>query len=116
MTAPSGSLFRRGDFAMSVASTVSQTSFGDRLLGAAQSLGRSLMLPIAVLPAAALLLRLGQPDIWSWTNNSYMVANGVPWMAQAGNALFTNLPMIFAVGIAIGLTGDAGAGDRKSTR
>lgn len=95
---------------MSVASTASQTSFGDRLLGAAQSLGRSLMLPIAVLPAAALLLRLGQPDIWTWTNNSYMVANGIPWMAQAGNALFANLPMIFAVGIAIGLTGDAGAG------
>src|SRR5579883_3040358 len=95
---------------MSVASTASPTSFGDRLLGAAQSLGRSLMLPIAVLPAAALLLRLGQPDIWTWTNNSYMVANGISWIAQAGNALFVNLPMIFAVGIAIGLTGDAGAG------
>lgn len=95
---------------MSVASTASQTTFGDRLLGAAQSLGRSLMLPIAVLPAAALLLRLGQPDLWAWTNNAFMVANGIPWMAQAGNALFANLPMIFAVGIAIGLTSDAGAG------
>lgn len=95
---------------MSVASTTSKTTTGDRLLGAAQALGRSLMLPIAVLPAAALLLRLGQPDIWAWTNNSYMVANGVPWMAQAGNAIFAQLPMIFGVGIAIGLTGDAGAG------
>jgi PTS system N-acetylglucosamine-specific IIC component len=95
---------------MSTASTPSQTTFGDRLLGAAQSLGRSLMLPIAVLPAAALLLRLGQPDLWAWTNNASMVASGIPWMAQAGNALFANLPMIFAVGIAIGLTGDAGAG------
>lgn len=95
---------------MSAASTAPQTTFGDRLLGAAQSLGRSLMLPIAVLPAAALLLRLGQPDLWAWTNNASLVANGIPWMAQAGNALFVNLPMIFAVGIAIGLTGDAGAG------
>jgi PTS system N-acetylglucosamine-specific IIC component len=35
----------------------------DRALGALQSVGRSLMLPIAVLPAAALLLRLGQDDL-----------------------------------------------------
>ncbi|HEY1350006.1 MAG TPA: N-acetylglucosamine-specific PTS transporter subunit IIBC [Ktedonobacteraceae bacterium] len=95
---------------MSAASTASQPTFSDRLLGAAQSLGRSLMLPIAVLPAAALLLRLGQPDLWAWTQNASLVAGGIPWMAQAGNALFANLPMIFAVGIAIGLTGDAGAG------
>jgi N-acetylglucosamine PTS system EIICBA or EIICB component len=95
---------------MSVANTASQTSFGDRLLGGAQSLGRSLMLPIAVLPAAALLLRLGQSDLWAFTNNAYLIANGIPWMAAAGNALFNNLPLIFAVGIAIGLTGDTGAG------
>jgi PTS system N-acetylglucosamine-specific IIC component len=70
----------------------------DRVLGALQSLGRSLMLPIAVLPAAALLLRFGQPDLLNLT-----------WMANAGNAIFANLPMIFAVGIAIGLTGGEGA-------
>jgi N-acetylglucosamine PTS system EIICBA or EIICB component len=70
----------------------------DRVLGALQSLGRSLMLPIAVLPAAALLLRLGQDDLL-----------GLPWMAAAGDAIFTNLPVIFAIGIAIGLTGGEGA-------
>lgn len=70
----------------------------DRVLGALQSLGRSLMLPIAVLPAAALLLRFGQPDLLNLT-----------WMANAGAAIFSNLPMIFAVGIAIGLTGGEGA-------
>ena len=71
----------------------------DRALGAAQSIGRSLMLPIAVLPAAALLLRFGQPDLLN-----------LPWMAAAGNALFLpNLSLIFAVGIAIGLTGGEGA-------
>ncbi len=69
-----------------------------RILGSFQSIGRSLMLPIAVLPAAALLLRLGQPEVLN-----------LPWMANAGNAIFANLPMIFAIGIAIGLTGGEGA-------
>lgn len=79
-------------------STPTSPSPGDRVLGALQSLGRSLMLPIAVLPAAALLLRLGQPDLLNLT-----------WMAAAGNAIFANLSMIFALGIAIGLTGGEGA-------
>src|SRR5215472_8230754 len=78
--------------------TVTSPSTGDRVLGALQSVGRSLMLPIAVLPAAALLLRFGQSDLLN-----------LPWMAAAGNALFANLSMIFAVGIAIGLTGGEGA-------
>src|SRR5579885_95522 len=71
---------------------------GYRILVALQSVGRSLMLPIAVLPAAALLLRLGQPELLN-----------LPWMANAGNAIFANLPMIFAIGIAVGLTGGDGA-------
>jgi len=82
---------------------------GDRVLGALQSVGRSFMLPIAVLPAAGLLLRFGQPDLLghpgvlgiSWLNLS--------WMSAAGGAIFDNLSMIFAVGIAIGLTGGEGA-------
>src|SRR5579872_5038864 len=95
-----------GEFTMSttntasgvMASTPTAPSGWDRVLGALQSLGRSLMLPIAVLPAAALLLRFGQPDLLNLT-----------WMANAGNAIFANLPLIFAVGIAIGLTGGEGA-------
>src|SRR5436309_15793844 len=78
--------------------TVTSPSGFDRALGALQSLGRSLMLPIAVLPAAALLLRLGQPDLLN-----------LPWMAAAGYANFSNPSMIFAIGIAIGLTGREGA-------
>lgn len=70
----------------------------DRALASLQSVGRSLMLPIAVLPAAALLLRLGQDDLL-----------GLPWMAAAGDAIFANLPILFAIGIAVGLTGGAGA-------
>jgi PTS system N-acetylglucosamine-specific IIC component len=70
----------------------------ERVLGPLQNLGRSLMLPIAVMPAAALLLRLGQPDLLD-----------LPWMAAAGDAVFSNLAMIFAVGIAFGLAGGEGA-------
>jgi PTS system N-acetylglucosamine-specific IIC component len=59
------------------------------------------MLPIASLPAAALLLRLGQPDL--------LGADGLGWdhvstiLGAAGNALFANLPLLFAVGVAIGM-------------
>ena len=54
-------------------------------------LGKALMLPIAVLPIAGLLLRLGQPDLLN-----------IAFVAEAGQAIFTNLPVIFALGIAIG--------------
>jgi PTS system N-acetylglucosamine-specific IIC component len=57
-----------------------------------QPLGRALMLPIAVLPIAALLLRLGQPDMFD-----------IPFVAAAGNAIFSNLGLLFATGIAVGL-------------
>jgi len=56
-----------------------------------QQLGRALMLPIAVLPVAGLLLRLGQPDLL-----------GLAVMAQAGDAIFANLALIFAIGVAVG--------------
>jgi N-acetylglucosamine PTS system EIICBA or EIICB component len=57
-----------------------------------QKLGRALMLPIAVLPVAGLLLRLGQPDLLD-----------LPMVAAAGNAIFSNLGLLFAVGIGVGL-------------
>ena len=59
------------------------------------------MLPIAALPAAALLLRLGQPDL--------LGADGLGWdrvaavVGAAGNAIFANLALLFAVGVAIGM-------------
>lgn len=56
-----------------------------------QHLGRSLMLPIAVLPVAAILLRLGQGDLLD-----------IPFIAESGAAIFANLGMLFAVGIAVG--------------
>jgi PTS system N-acetylglucosamine-specific IIC component len=60
--------------------------------GGLQQLGRALMLPIAVLPIAGLLLRLGQPDLLGWAA-----------MASAGDAVFSNLGLLFAVGVGVGL-------------
>src|SRR6185437_3923580 len=57
-----------------------------------QPLGRALMLPIAVLPAAGLLLRLGQPDLLN-----------IAFIAAAGDAIFSNLGLLFAIGVAVGL-------------
>ena len=62
------------------------------LLARLQPLGRALMLPIAVLPIAALLLRLGQDDML-----------GIPFVAAAGDAIFSNLGLLFAAGVAVGL-------------
>ena len=56
-----------------------------------QKLGRALMLPIAVLPIAGLLLRLGQPDLLN-----------IAFIAAAGDAVFSNLGVLFAVGVAVG--------------
>ena len=68
---------------------MSKTAFAN-----VQQLGRSLMLPIAVLPIAGLLLRLGQPDLLD-----------VKVIAQAGEAVFKNLPLLFAIGVAVGFAG-----------
>src|SRR4051794_29602686 len=70
-----------------------------RGLAGLQRLGRSLMLPIAALPAAGLLNRLGQDDMLGRFSSLETVA---AVMAAAGGALFDNLGLIFAVGIAIG--------------
>jgi PTS system N-acetylglucosamine-specific IIC component len=67
-------------------------------LATLQPLGRALMLPIAVLPAAGLMLRLGQPDL---TGLLHLGAVG-PLIAAAGDAIFHNLGLLFAVGVAVG--------------
>ena len=57
-----------------------------------QPLGRALMLPIAVLPIAGLLLRLGQADLLN-----------MPFIASAGDAIFSHLGLLFGIGVAVGL-------------
>lgn len=70
-----------------------------RSLAGLQRFGRSLMLPIAVLPAAGILLRLGQDDLLGRFSSMETAASVI---SAAGQAVFTWLPLIFAVGIAIG--------------
>jgi len=67
----------------------------NKIFGKLQRLGKALMLPIAVLPVAGLLLRLGQPDVFDIT-----------FIAKAGGAVFDNLPLLFAIGVAVGLAKD----------
>jgi len=65
------------------------------ILGWLQPLGGALLLPIATLPIAGLLLRLGQPDLLN-----------IPFIAAAGDAIFSNLGLLFAIGVAVGLAKD----------
>lgn len=58
-----------------------------------QPIGRALMLPIAVLPVAGLLLRLGQPDLLN-----------LAFVASAGSAIFANIGLLFAIGVGVGLS------------
>lgn len=85
----------------------------DKIFGVLQRVGRSFMLPIAILPVAGLLLGLGQ----SFTNADFLKTYGlngvmgegtIPYgiftvMGDAGNIIFANLPLIFAIGVAIGM-------------
>jgi N-acetylglucosamine PTS system EIICBA or EIICB component len=80
-----------------------QQKSGLRIPGFAQlqRLGKSLMLPIAVLPAAGILLRLGQPDVLG-SIKTPVIGPFFQAMSAAGDAVFANLPLLFAVGVAIG--------------
>ena len=85
----------------------------DKIFGVLQRVGRSFMLPIAILPVAGLLLGLGG----SFTNETLLEAYGIMGimgpgtiinqilqvMNAAGNIVFANLPVIFAMGVAIGM-------------
>lgn len=85
----------------------------DKIFGVLQRVGRSFMLPIAVLPVAGLLLGIGS----SFTNETTIATYGLQAilgdgtmlhalltiMSKAGNVIFDNLPIIFAVGVAIGM-------------
>jgi PTS system N-acetylglucosamine-specific IIC component len=62
------------------------------VLASLQKVGGALMLPIAVLPIAGLLLRLGQPDLLDSAS-----------VAAAGEAIFNNLGLLFAIGVSVGL-------------
>ena len=67
-----------------------------KLFSQLQRIGKSLMLPIAVLPAAALLLRLGAGDVFD-----------IPFVMAAGSAIFDNLALLFGIGVAVGIAHDS---------
>ena len=85
----------------------------DKIFGVLQRVGRSFMLPIAILPVAGLLLGVGS----SFTNATMIETYGLQGilgdgtllhalltiMSSAGSVIFDNLPLIFAVGVAIGM-------------
>ncbi|MDY3828562.1 MAG: glucose PTS transporter subunit IIA [Clostridium sp.] len=85
----------------------------EKIFGVLQRVGRSFMLPIAILPIAGLLLGIGG----SLTNTNMLqvyglmdvIGPGTIWnsiftlMSQAGNVIFANLPLLFAMGVAIGM-------------
>ena len=89
---------------MSTAATAtSAKKSGPRIPGFAQlqRLGKSLMLPIALLPAAGILLRLGQPDLMGQIKTP-IIGPFFEAMSAAGGAIFGHLPLLFAIGVAIG--------------
>lgn len=86
---------------------------GGAIFGVLQRVGRSFMLPIALLPIAGLLLGIGA----SFTNSATISVYGLEWllgpgtflntvlsiMSATGNIIFSNLPIIFAMGVALGM-------------
>ncbi|MEC4015136.1 PTS transporter subunit EIIC [Streptomyces sp. H27-D2] len=75
---------------------------GAGAMAVAQRIGRSLMLPVAVLPAAALMVRLGQTDMLGKESFPDFLNKIAGFLAAGGGALLDNMPLLFAVGIAIG--------------
>src|SRR6476469_8470549 len=88
---------------MSQAEVTGKKKAGFRIPGFAQlqRLGKSLMLPIALLPAAGILLRLGQPDLLGGIDVP-VIGPFFDAMSAAGGAIFDNLSLLFAIGVAIG--------------
>ncbi|AZQ71768.1 PTS sugar transporter subunit IIA [Streptomyces luteoverticillatus] len=76
--------------------------FGAGAMAIAQRIGRSLMLPVAVLPAAALLVRLGNDDMLGRKSFPEFIIKIAGYMSAGGNALLSNMALLFAVGVAIG--------------
>lgn len=84
------------------------------MLAKLQKLGKSLMLPVATLPAAGILQGLGlidyQKDIPLGALGAFLNQYVTPFMTSGALAILDNLPIIFAIGVAIGFAGDAVAG------
>jgi glucose-specific phosphotransferase system IIBC component len=108
---------------MSTATEVApaKQSVGAKAFGYLQRIGKALMVPVAILPAAGLLLGIGAglqqetlTDIAPWLlNDTWVTISTV--MKASGDIVFANLPLIFAIGVAIGLANDAGVAALAAT-
>src|SRR3954452_19711408 len=74
-----------------------------------QKIGKSMMLPVSVLPVAGILLGVGS------ANFSFLPESVSLIMAKSGDAIFGNLPLLFAIGVAIGLTENDGVAAMAGT-
>ncbi len=71
--------------------------FTEKVMPMLQRLGQAIIVPIAILPAAAILFRIGSPDLLN-----------IPILSVAGQMIFANLSLLFAIGVALGFTKDSG--------
>src|SRR5690242_21069510 len=97
---PSARLTRRNPMSTATATAAPARKRRSGLFQGLQKVGRSLQLPIAVLPAAGIMVRLGADDVFG--------KDGLGWgkvatvFANAGGALTGALPILFCLGVAIG--------------
>ena len=94
-------------------STAPRQSIGSRAFGVLQKLGRALMIPVAVLPAAGLLLGIGGGLLAGveqgvYVINSPVILGALEIMKASGDAVFAILPLLFAVGVVIAFTNNDG--------
>ncbi|MFD5509608.1 PTS transporter subunit EIIC [Streptomyces sp. NPDC127051] len=82
--------------------TAAEKKKGAGVMAVMQRIGRSLMLPVAVLPAAALLVRLGDKDMLGDPSLPTFLTKIAGYMSAGGGAILDNMALLFAVGIAIG--------------
>lgn len=84
-------------------------SVGKDAFGLLQKLGKAVMLPVSVLPVAGILLGVGSSKI------AFIPQPVLDLMARSGGAVFGNLPLLFAIGVALGLTGGDGVAALAAT-
>ena len=94
--------------------------FGSRAFGLLQKLGRALMIPVAVLPAAGILLGIGGGllagvDRGTFPITSPIVLDLLEMMKAAGDAVFGAMPLLFAIGVVIAFTNNDGVSALAAT-
>jgi PTS system glucose-specific IIC component len=97
-----------------------QPSLGSRVFGVLQKLGRALMIPVAVLPAAGILLGIGAGLLAGVEQGTFPITNPtvlnlLEIMKASGDAVFGAMPLLFAIGVAIAFTNNDGVAALAAT-